>query len=734
MRRVAVGLGMVLVAVVAAWALARRASPPRLGVVGPLQLSNRTSTPLTLWGQHLPRRARVVLEPGPTLEATGQDDGHLGVVVPPLVLPREQVRTRVRVRLEAEGGAPIAGEAFVDVVNDAAFRDVTALAADGQGHVAAVSGNTDELWVDGQPRPVGDGPRALTVWREGAESWWVVTLEDEGALRLVSTRTATRSRTLVVGGRPQAVVVDEARRRAYVSERAHDEVLVVSLADGVVQRRVAVDPQPESLALGDDGRTLWIASLGAETLSALDLTVDTATPARVHVGPGAVIVGGPTAAYARYVMGDKPARALAVAEGLGVVFAATLGPNIGPNPDRMEVTMASGVTVVDARTRRHRWHVPLDRGVAQDLVYDAARQRVYVADVGAGRVVMLDAVKLADSATAAASAQLAAYALPVPAAALRIRDDADLAPAHPTRAGPSLHTGPWALALDGDVLYVLARFTRTVEILDAATLAPRGRVLLDPEPEAQPTRRRGQIVYFTDVSGHRMSCDTCHPGGRDGGLLFTKGQPIQIHRSIGIRSAHDSPPYFTPARLPTLATMSKIVLSRNRFDDPPASPAEVTALTEYTLAFCAPPSPFRAGAALPDTLTLPDGRVGRPARGRVIFEGAGGCAEARCHAPPHFTGDQAPATRGLFHDVGTPRRLALREAMQDAAPAELPPPSLLGVWDAYPLLFSGAGGFVVEGERVVARDRFALGAAMAHHRHRLGPEDLADVLAYLLTL
>lgn len=734
MRRVAVGLGVVLVAVVAAWALARRSDPPRLDAVGPLQFSNQTSTPLTLWGQRLPRHARVVLEPGPTLDATWQDEAHLGVVVPPLVLPRDQVRTRVRVRVETDDGQRIAGESFVDVVNDAAFRDVTALAADGHGHVAVVSGNTDELWLDGQPRAVGDGPRAVTVWRDGAEAWWVVTLEEEGALRLISTSTPSRTRTITVGGRPQAVVVDDVRRLAYVSERAHDEVLEVSLADGLVRRRVAVDPQPESLALSDGGRTLWIASLGAETLAWLDLTVATATPARVRVGPGAVIVGGPTTAYARYVMGDKPARALAVADGLGVIFAATLGPNIGPNPDRMEVTMASGVTVVDARTRRHLWHVPLDCGVAQDLVYDAARQRVYVADVGAGRVVMFDALALADSATAAAAAQRAAYALPVPAYVPRIRDEADLAPAHPSRAGVSLHTGPWALASDGDVLHVLARFSRTVEHLDAATLEPRGTSRLDGEPEAQPTRRRGQIVYFTDVSGHRMTCDTCHPGGRDGGLLFTKGQPIQIHRSIGIRSAHDSAPYFTPARLPTLATMSKIVLSRNRFDDPPASPAEVTALTEYTLALSAPPSPFRPGAALPETLTLPDGRVGRPGRGRALFEGVAGCAEARCHAPPHFTGDQAGATRGLFHDVGTPRRLALREAMQDAAPAELPPPSLVGVWDAYPLLFSGAGGFGVEGDRVVARERFALKAAMAHHRHALTPDELTDVLAFLMTL
>ena len=56
------------------------------------------------------------------------------------------------------------------------------------------------------------------------------------------------------------------------------------------------------------------------------------------------------------------------------------------------------------------------------------------------------------------------------------------------------------------------------------------------------------------------------------------------------------------------------------------------------------------------------------------------------------------------------------------------------MWDAYPLLFSGAGGFVVEGDRVVAQERFALKAAMAHHRHALTADELTDVLAFLLTL
>ncbi len=74
--------------------------------------------------------------------------------------------------------------------------------------------------------------------------------------------------------------------------------------------------------------------------------------ASLSPGPGTPIVGGHTARYSKYVMGGLPVRDLAYSDKLGVLFVASSGPNIGPNPDRMEVSMNGGITVIDPRQAR----------------------------------------------------------------------------------------------------------------------------------------------------------------------------------------------------------------------------------------------------------------------------------------------------------------------------------------------------------------------------------------------
>jgi hypothetical protein len=81
--------------------------------------------------------------------------------------------------------------------------------------------------------------------------------------------------------------------------------------------------------------------------------------------------------------------------------------------------------------------------------------------------------------------------------------------------------------------------------------------------------------------------------------------------------------------------------------------------------------------------------------------------------------------------------------MQDADPYRLPAPSLVGVWDHYPLLHAGGGGFAVVGDdQVRAVHRWPIwrvlemGAASGRHgsMHELKPEGLKDLWAYLRTL
>lgn len=750
-------LGVVVLALAlgaGAYAAEQMRRSPKLVAISPLQISNETDYPATLYGEDLDEELTLILE-DPTgkkveIPTTPIDRRHVGVIIPAgLSIALERSRDKFKVRLVDEEHEAVPGETTLMVSNDAAFfTPIDLVEVDGRFYVA--SPTTDE--IISLPRGggaltsfrVGDGPRALASYRDAAgHPWLLVVLEHQGALALVSLdQQAEKPLLVATGPRPQAVVVDPEQRRAYVSSLAKDVVEVIDLEARKVVRTIDVHINPRTLTLSGGGQTLWVSHMGSEDLWRVPLAGG--VPQTVAFGPGLPILGGHTEPFSPQVMGGKPARALVASAKHGVLYSANIGPNIGPNAARLEVSMNGGITVVDEAKGEVRRHVSLFRGVPQALKLDDERDLLFVADEATGRVLALDSGRLAESDSSARTASVAEYAVMPPEGTPFLRS-ADAFGAH-GRAQVSLHSGPWALALSADKnsLFVLNRFTRTIDTLDVSAVREKGFVrterLVMSKPEGQTLRRRGETIYFTDFGNSRMTCDTCHPEGRDGGLLFTKGHPMQIHRSPSLRTAPNSPPYFTPSRLPSLMVMSKHVLARNRFENPEPTEAEIAALTEYTLAFVPPPNPFR-GAGLPRSLSLPGGGEGDPKHGLALFEGTAGCAEASCHPPPHYTADQDPTTRGQLMDVGTPLRLLLRPELQDDVPHGLPPPSLVGVWDNYPLLFSGAGGFRVEGDRVVAKDVlatrrvFELSGAKPHgNTAALSAKDLNDLLAFLMTL
>jgi hypothetical protein len=196
--------------------------------------------------------------------------------------------------------------------------------------------------------------------------------------------------------------------------------------------------------------------------------------------------------------------------------------------------------------------------------------------------------------------------------------------------------------------------------------------------------------------------------------------------------------------LPSIKKTITDVLARNRFQNLPPTEQEIGAATEYVGAFALLPNPFLGrDGSLPAELELPDGTRGRPDRGLHLFERKAGCANEKCHPPPHFTADQSQATRGLLHKLGTPVALKVRPELQDLeTDFGQPPPSLAGVWDQFPLFLSGAGGNEVMADGTVAASKpFALRWAlenpewMNHAKtETLSKEELNDLLAYLMTL
>lgn len=709
----------------------------RIDAVGPTIISNQTAYPLTIYGAGFAPGDKVAFEGAfrLTLPATFVDPQHLTVRLPPQPLNPLTDSMLARVSVEHADGKRATGMASLTVVNDASFAEPYActLTPDGSALFVA-SPTTDEIYRydthtgSRETMQVGDGPRALAVTAEGQ---LVVADELAGALEIYSSVKPGAPKVIPLGEWPEDLVVDG---HAAVVTTRQGGLVHVDLQSGKLIREALPGRQPRALALA--GEKVFVAQLGTDDV------VDAPSMKRIAPGPGVRIVGGRTEKYGPYVMGGKAARALAYDPKHGLVFASTIGPNIGPNPDRVEVSMNGGVEVIDANTDQVLLHRGLGAGVLEGLAVDPSRDVLYAADIALGRVLAFDTGKLRDDPE---HAELATLEIAPPENTPHVRPDSDFLTNG--RASLSIHSGPRALCLDSkrQRLYVVNRFSGKVSVLD---VHERAKLTLaatfdGPEMWNQKERRLGDILFSTDIGRSGMSCDSCHLDGHTSGILYEKTHPLRIYRVTTLRGIRDSAPYFTPSALPSLPVVAHDVLARNRFHNPDPSEPEIAALAEYQALIAVPPNPNVGPNGEPKTqLTLPDGRVGNAVHGMQLFESpAVGCATRMCHPRPTFSADQDPQTRNHFEDVGTPVILPLHPEWQEQAWKGWPPPPLTGTWDVFPLLESGAGGLAVQDGAVIPAQTFAQRAVLElkggrphGHTESLSAEDKDDLLAYLLSL
>jgi hypothetical protein len=741
------GGSFALLALVAgvAWQTQLRRPEPRLIDVGPRMVSNQTAQPLSLQGANL--RSGMKLRVGHpfdrTVPLTVVDESHAYARLPgDLTLPGETAQVTVALSVE---GQRARSEVGLTVVNDAGFADWTQLVRAGD-LLWAASATTDALArVDpatGEVTrfPGGDGPSALATWTENdgaarlavAHSW-------AKELWILDARSGALLRTLAAPAYATGLAVDPGRRLLLIAETAENTVRALSLDDGreVWRRDVLPDPRPLAIA----GASVVVGSQATGELESLGLD-DGRSGESIGPRPGTPIIGGHTEPHAQDVMGGKAPRALLWSPRLARLFVTSIGPNIGPNPQRMEVSMNGGVGVVDLGARRFDRHLGFGAGVSEGMALDEETGRLYLADTAVGVVHAVDATALSAGDGPARKSVLWRLAVPPPAGFPLARDAADYGVNG--RAGVALHSGPRALVLSGSAaqLYVLDRFTATVAVVEEVrTDRPRlaRQIALEPSPGPRE-RRLGQVLYFTDMGRSGMTCDSCHLEGHDEGILFEKTHPLRIYRSPTVRGSRETPPYFTPASTFSLTETARMVGDRNRYMNPTLTESEVRQLTLFSATLTTLPNPYRgADGAPPSSVPLPGGGTGRPLEGRKLFEGKADCI--RCHPPPLFTTDQDLSTRGRFIDVGTPRAFPLRTGDQETVFRGVGVPSLVGAWDVFPMLTTGLAGFREENGRAVPADRVPLRAMLDRfcapphgNAAALDERERADLLAYLLTL
>ena len=320
-----------------------------------------------------------------------------------------------------------------------------------------------------------------------------------------------------------------------------------------------------------------------------------------------------------------------------------------------------------------------------------------------------------------------------------------------------LHNGPRGMAgsPDGTKVYVVNQFTTSLATLDttggpgAVTVA--STVVHGSGGFTQQQRRLGQIDFFSDLKKTNISCATCHIDDHQDAVFFEADVVgPRLRRVLSVRQTRDTSPLLQDQLIPDLLSFTDIVVHVERggsvcFPRTHQTPgfgscglttdSENDANTAYAEAIANFPNPNVAtDGGLATSVALPDDLPGNAIRGALLFDSLK-CAT--CHPDPLYTIDQFsraktlsfPPTATRLRDVGTTVFLPLRSRCQD--PTRFPPricfggskdgvdctddsecpggtcqpgaasgfnvPTLRGIWDTFPLLQSGAAGFVPMG-------------------------------------
>jgi YVTN family beta-propeller protein len=95
-------------------------------------------------------------------------------------------------------------------------------------------------------------------------------LTDDGSLGVLSVRSGRVLHSVLLGGSPSAIAVDESRARAFVTEADAGAVAIVDTRTGALLRAVPVGPYPEEVVFDRRTGLVFVANQGDATVSVLD--------------------------------------------------------------------------------------------------------------------------------------------------------------------------------------------------------------------------------------------------------------------------------------------------------------------------------------------------------------------------------------------------------------------------------------------------------------------------------
>jgi len=542
---------------------------------------------------------------------------------------------------------------------------------------------------------------------------WVVDEERDSVMLVGASGPPS---VVAVGAWPEQLVVDPFGR-VFVSCRGAGRVDVIDLELKV--RSFAAGPEPRGLALDPAARTLYVGLVTASELVSLD--------AKSGAVLGRVTLGAPPyfVAVSRGEIAALPrvgsALYLASAD-LGRVREVELtsgsrrawhGQALVPAGDDLLVVNASVDTGLDEGEAGRRFGFRGDDGYGGGV---ASPVELHVAQLHRGELIVRppgleQTFGVGEITGAALSGEHLALVsrgtgsmITIPLERLS-RGDVSL---NQTGLGEGL-TG---LARSGDgELVTYAAFDRTLQRVRPWTGTAGKPVSLGPstvDPELALGRRLFHRTDERKTSGAGLACATCHPDGREDGLVWSlKGARLQTP-ILAEKLAHTAP-YNWYGTAPTLE--ESLAQTIQRLGGSGLKAPELKALARYlTEGLRAPVKPEVVDAKL-------------VALGSEVFHRSGvGCAD--CHTTDGSLTDGARHDVGTLDDAQRQRLVGRKDAEKD--PASFDTPSLLSVGLTAPYFHDGSAPTL---EAMLAGNRDRMG-----HTSELTEVERKALVAFLKTL
>lgn len=568
------------------------------------------------------------------------------------------------------------------------------------------------------------GPIALM--KSGERLLAVVADADEHALHTVDVDTRAQVALTPLDGEPTHVLALSDGRLAVTMRYDNRVVVYEPGADWRLEERCAAEVATEPIAMVEGEGELWVVSgFGAELAGLSTATLETGRRIPLAREPRAVVLSGAgDRAFVSHMVGGvlssvdlRPEVVRHANLDTGHMFTGSFS---GVRPKARASNQGFALVRLRMSDGAERLFVPgvsVDTGdLAEPISSGYGSTSASAPNAVAPLTVVLDArtekVLTDGVATARNDAEIDCL-LPRAAAALGDRlwvsclgidavIELDARAAHPSMLEHrrfSVPAGPVGLAVHAERLVVWSQFDKQLSTVDLTTGTVESQTLAHREtPLLSAELARGRALFHSTVdprvSRDHRACATCHPDGRDDGLVWSSPDGKRQTKLLAGQLA-ESAPYGWFGEHATLHEHLRGTFENLGGTGFGESPADFDALVAYVRALPAPRHRH------------PASELAR--RGQALFESPDqGCAS--CHP--------SGATDGLAYDLGSGSRGERR--------ARFDTPSLRLVGQSAPYFHDGRYASL----RTLLRAR----DVQMGHTQSLADDDLDALETYLRTL